>query len=53
MSANLQGANLSGVDLVDADLSDADLRGANVTNQQLAVAHSLKGAIMPDGTIHD
>jgi hypothetical protein len=31
----------------------ADLRGAQVTDQQLNKAKSLKGAIMPDGSVHD
>jgi uncharacterized protein YjbI with pentapeptide repeats len=38
-------ANLS-----DADLSRANLKGAKVTDEQLA--KSLKGATMPDGSIH-
>jgi uncharacterized protein YjbI with pentapeptide repeats/FixJ family two-component response regulator len=41
-------ANLSGV-----ILDRADLTGAHVTDEQLASAKSLKGAIMPDGTKHD
>jgi uncharacterized protein YjbI with pentapeptide repeats len=59
---NLRGANLSGTDLGDAYLSAADLReadlsganlsGATVTTEQLAQAKSLKGATMPDGSIH-
>src|SRR5579859_2973247 len=39
-------------DLSGADLSDADLLGAQVTTEQLAVAESLKGATMPDGSKH-
>ncbi len=38
--------------LEDANLVRADLTGANVTPEQLNRAKSLKGAIMPDGTIH-
>ena len=51
--ADLTGADLSGADLTGADLSGANLRGAKVTNEQLRQADSLKGATMPDGTIHD
>ena len=36
-----------------ADLSEADLRNAHVTDEQLSVAESLEGAIMPDGTVHE
>jgi uncharacterized protein YjbI with pentapeptide repeats len=60
--ASLHGANLSGASLYgahtgianlsDADLSDADLYSTTVTQEQLAQAYSLKGAIMPDGTKH-
>jgi len=59
---DLRGANLSGADLheallEDADLLDADLSGANlrmafVTNESLSRARSLKGATLPNGTIH-
>lgn len=61
--ANLLGANLTGADLPLADLSGAnltiaDLTGANlgdakVSDSQLAQASSLKGAMMPDRTVHD
>jgi uncharacterized protein YjbI with pentapeptide repeats len=50
--ANLGGANLSGADLRRANLHIVDLRKAIVTTEQLAKAKSLKGAIMPDGSIH-
>jgi hypothetical protein len=50
--ANLTGADLSLADLRDADFSDANLFKANVTDEQLNQAKSLKGATMPDGTIH-
>jgi len=50
---NLSKGDLSKVNLSRADLTDADLTGAIVTNEQLATAKSLKGATMPDGTIHD
>jgi len=51
--ANLQSADLSGANLRGADLNNTKLTGANVSNEQLADAKSLKGATMPDGTIHD
>jgi hypothetical protein len=41
-----------GADLSDADLSGANLKGAKVTDEQLTKAKSLKGATMPDGSIH-
>jgi len=64
--ANLKGASLSGAnllsDLPDAELSGArldgarldgaDLDGAEVTEEQLKKAKTLKGATMPDGSIH-
>lgn len=51
--ANLSYADLSGTDFTDADLSYANLRGAiDFTQEQLAQAKSLKGAIMPDGSVH-
>ena len=51
--ANLRWADLSGANLNRADLAETDLRWANVTDEQLAEAKSLEGAIMPDGTRHD
>jgi len=48
--ADLRGANLSGANLLDTTLVDANLCMAKVTNEQLARAMSLQGAIMPDGT---
>lgn len=61
--ADLTGADLTGADLFNADLSGADLSGADlynanlsraeVTDEQLASATSLTGAIMPNGTEHD
>lgn len=52
--ANLQGANLSEADLAGADLFKANLQGArNVTDAQLASAHRLWGALMPDGSSYD
>jgi len=57
VSADLQGAVLRETDLTNANLKGADLTGANlnkakVTLKQLAMAKSLKGATMPDGTKH-
>jgi uncharacterized protein YjbI with pentapeptide repeats len=52
VGADLTGANLTGADLVGADLSNSELFGAVVTKNQLAQVSSLKGAEMPDGSIH-
>ncbi len=64
---NLRGVNLSEADLRDADVEEANLSRANLNNadlsyanltkakvklEQLAKAKSLKGATMPDGSIH-
>jgi Pentapeptide repeats (8 copies) len=51
-SANLSNADLRHADLKHADLSDAILTDAKVTTEQLSQAKSLKGATMPDGTLH-
>jgi hypothetical protein len=52
--ASLYRANFSEADLTYADLYKANLRGAqNLTSQQLASAHQLLGAIMPDGSTYD
>jgi uncharacterized protein YjbI with pentapeptide repeats len=51
--AILTGANLRGADLNKANLAWANLSGANVTSEQLGKAASLKGATMPDGTVHE
>lgn len=61
--ANLEGSNLRGAFLTmanvggatftGANLEGTNFRGANVTDGQLASARSRKGAIMPDGTVHD
>jgi uncharacterized protein YjbI with pentapeptide repeats len=40
-------------DLSGADLSGANLSAAIVTQEQLDKAYTLKGATMPDGTIHE
>jgi Pentapeptide repeats (8 copies) len=50
--ADLRGADLSGAYLGGARLNGANLTGAIVTNQQLAEAETLQGAIMPDGSVH-
>ncbi len=51
--ANLSGANLSNADLSNANLNGANLKGAiGVTTEKLGKAASLKGATMPDGSIH-
>jgi hypothetical protein len=50
--ADLTGANLSYATLNGADLSNAIMVDTIVTTEQLEVAHSLKGAIMPDGNRH-
>lgn len=51
--ANLSEADLQGAWLTGADLSGADLRQAKVTAEQLALAHGLQGATMPDGSVHE
>jgi uncharacterized protein YjbI with pentapeptide repeats len=52
IGANLTRANLNESNLGRADLSEANLSGAKVTAEQLDRAKSLKGATMPDGTVH-
>ena len=47
--AKLSGANLSGANLSEANLSEAK----GLTGEQLAAAETLKGATMPDGSVHD
>ena len=51
-ATDLSYARLSGAKLFGANLHEATLRGATVTPDQLEQAKSLKGAIMPDGSIH-
>ncbi len=51
----LEGIDLSGADLIGAnfdniDLSNANLSGTKVIDEQLALAKSLKGAVLPDGS---
>jgi uncharacterized protein YjbI with pentapeptide repeats len=45
----LSGIDPAGANLNDADLLRADLSSAQVTQEQLDQAESLKGATMPDG----
>ena len=51
--ADLTGADLSGASLWQSRLSRANLRGATVTAEQPDEAFALKGAVMPDGTVHE
>jgi uncharacterized protein YjbI with pentapeptide repeats len=53
-SADLSGADLRWAYVIDADLSGADLREAEgMSNEELErQAKTLKGATMPDGSIH-
>lgn len=51
--ANLELTNLEGANLKNADLGGANLIGAQVSDEQLFQAKSLKGATMPDGTMHE
>jgi uncharacterized protein YjbI with pentapeptide repeats len=50
---DLENANLRGTNLTNADLSGASLRGATVTGYQLAMAKSLRGTTLPDGSVHE
>ena len=51
---NLQGANMSQTNLTGTDLFKANLLEVrNLTDEQLAVAKRLWGAIMPDGKTYD
>ena len=57
-NANLAGANLQASDLHNVSLAGANLAGANLqdavglTAEQLAQVGTLKGATMPDGSVH-
>ena len=53
IAGDLTEATLTGADLSEANLTRAQLTRAQVTGQQLAQAKSLKGAIMPNGTVHE
>ena len=50
--ADLSKANLGGANLRGADLREANLTDAIITPEQLKKVKSLKGATMPDGSIH-
>lgn len=52
-NAYLFNADLRGAFLQGANFSSAIMQGAKVSEQQLKTASSLKGATMPDGTIHE
>lgn len=43
--------DLQGADLRVANLTDTDLGGANVSLEQIAQTGSLRGTILPDGTL--
>jgi hypothetical protein len=51
--ANLRGTHLDEADLREANLIWSDLREARVTRDQLAMADSLRGAVLPDGSRYD
>lgn len=51
--ANLREADLGGAVLDGTDLSGVNLSGTKVTPEQLAEVASLKGAIMPNSTVHE
>jgi hypothetical protein len=56
--ASLFGANLEGATLQNANFNQTKLRGANLHNtdlsdEQLALANTLRDAIMPDGQIYN
>jgi uncharacterized protein YjbI with pentapeptide repeats len=52
-AADLGGVALDGVDLSGAIQDEANLNVTNVDPEQLTQATSLKGAILPDETIHE
>jgi uncharacterized protein YjbI with pentapeptide repeats len=51
-NSNLGEADLNEASLTGANLSNANLKGTKVSPEQLDKAKSLKGATMPDGSIH-
>jgi uncharacterized protein YjbI with pentapeptide repeats len=57
-NANLAGTNLQATDLHNVSLAGANLAGANLkdavglTADQISQARTLKGATMPDGSVH-
>ena len=52
-SVLLNGADFTGADLRGAILDWSNLEGSNITEEQLLMARSLKGTVMPDGTEHE
>lgn len=52
-SAELQGANFTDAHLTGCKLGNANLKGAVIHDSQLAEAHCLYYAKMPDGTLYD
>lgn len=53
MDTTLRPVDLLGADLREADLRFTCLTGTKGTDEQLTLAASLKGAILPDGTVHE
>lgn len=51
--ADLRGTDLTNANLFRADLVLANLEGAKITNEQMASADIMHGAIMPDGSRYD
>lgn len=51
--ADLRGVDLTNANLFRADLVLANLQGARITDEQLASADIMHGAIMPDGSRYD
>lgn len=50
---DLRNATLVGADLGNANLKYANLEDARVTRDQLRRAYSLRGSVLPDGTVYD
>lgn len=50
--ANLSSCDFTGANITNVDFSYTDLARAKLTDMQLKQVKSLKGAIMPDGTIY-
>jgi uncharacterized protein YjbI with pentapeptide repeats len=51
--ADLRGADLSMAEISRVNFAKANLHDAIVNKEQLSKVSSLKGAIMPDGTVHE